>query len=309
MNREEILRYFKDKRILVAMGGWSSEREVSLKSGNKVYEALRSFDLNVERIDIKTSKDICSKLKKEEIDVVFNIIHGTPGEDGLLTGYLEMVGIPYTGSGPEASVVGMDKFFTKILLEYYNIPVPPWQIISNIDDINLAFPVIVKPLREGSSVGIELIKNRKDLDKVALLLKRYKKLLVEKFFTGINGTVGILIDRALPVLELDVVSKEFYDYDAKYTKGATRFIIPARIKEDIRERIKAIALKIHNIVGARGFSRVDFVTDREGNPFFLEINIVPGLTELSDLPFEARHAGISYNDLMLYILSSSLKEV
>lgn len=309
MNREEILRYFKDKRILVAMGGWSSEREVSLKSGNKVYEALRSFDLNVERIDIKTSKDICSKLKKEEIDVVFNIIHGTPGEDGLLTGYLEMVGIPYTGSGPEASVVGMDKFFTKILLEYYNIPVPPWQIISNIDDINLAFPVIVKPLREGSSVGIELIKNRKDLDKVALLLKRYKKLLVEKFFTGINGTVGILIDRALPVLELEVVSKEFYDYDAKYTKGATRFIIPARIKEDIRERIKAIALKIHNIVGARGFSRVDFVTDREGNPFFLEINIVPGLTELSDLPFEARHAGISYNDLMLYILSSSLKEV
>ena len=309
MNREEILRYFKDKRILVAMGGWSSEREVSLKSGHKVYEALRSFDLNVERIDIKTSKDICSKLKKEEIDVVFNIIHGTPGEDGLLTGYLEMVGIPYTGSGPEASVVGMDKFFTKILLEYYNIPVPPWQIISNIDDINLAFPVIVKPLREGSSVGIELIKNRKDLDKVALLLKRYKKLLVEKFFTGLNGTVGILIDRALPVLELEVVSKEFYDYDAKYTKGATRFIIPARIKEDIRERIKAIALKIHNIVGARGFSRVDFVTDREGNPFFLEINIVPGLTELSDLPFEARHAGISYNDLMLYILSSSLKEV
>lgn len=316
-----MIKEIRDKRIGVLCGGWSSEREVSLRSGKNVYNALLRLGYkNTVLIDVK--RTIVDDLKRENVDIAVIMLHGRGGEDGSIQGLLETLGIPYTGSGILASSIGMDKFITKHILRSMNIPTPETVFIKDSDNIpekieeiekKLNYPVIVKPRSEGSSVGVEIARGRERLLKILEKdLKSFKNVLVEQYIDGKSVTVGILGTGedafTLPSLELRVKGREFYDYVAKYTEGYTEFIIPAEIPEDSDIRLKEYAMKFYNAIEGRGFSRVDGVVDKKGNVYILEINTIPGMTNLSDLPKEAEKMGISYEEVVEYILKSAVKK-
>lgn len=319
MELEKIREVAKDKDIVVICGGWSGEREVSLRSGKGVYESLlrqgfkaRIFDLTPQNV---------TELKPGFCDIAFIILHGKPGEDGTIQGLLELMGIPYTGSGVLASAIGMDKIMTKHVLKSLGINTPPYYFIpahKNIEEEAkkalqaIGLPSVIKPRREGSSLGVHIVHTENDFfEKISDVRAKFGDLYVEQFIKGKTITCGVLgtgdESFALPILELEVVGREFYDYTAKYTKGLTNFIIPARIPDDSTIAFQNASLKLHRTIGCRGFSRTDGVVDENGNYYVLEINTLPGMTELSDLPKEAAHIGISYDDVVLYILKSAFE--
>lgn len=309
--------FFNNKRIGVLMGGWSSEREISLDSGKNILASLKRQGFDAVALDM--NRDFIENIREEKIDIIFNILHGKPGEDGTVQGLLDLLGIPYTGSGLLASAIAMNKIMTKRILLKEGILTPNFYAVLEWEDIKksvreavemVKFPMFIKPAEEGSSVGAEILWKEKGIEeKFTIERETYGTFFVEEYIEGMIATCGILGTGkdaySLPVLEL-VPKNEFYDFEAKYTEGMTKFIIPARLDNGITEVTKRLALETHKLIGCRGFSRVDFIIKDNEIPYVLEINTIPGMTKVSDLPAEAEKVGISYDELVMGILKSSI---
>ena len=299
------------------MGGLSREREVSLRSGQNCLEALQR--LGYKAVGIDAGRDLATVMVEEKIEVAFIALHGRYGEDGAVQGLLEVLDIPYTGSGVLASALGMDKVRTKQIAMFHGIPTPAFVVFNgagSLDEVcrdaatRLKFPVMLKPRDEGSSLGIVKVAEPVSLnDAVSQALAEYEAVLAEEFIEGDEITVGLIETEAeltaLPVLQL-VPRADFYDYEAKYNEGMTEFILPARIPAASAQSAQELAKKVHRALGCRGFSRVDFIIDAQGTPQLTEINTLPGMTETSDLPAQAAAAGIGYDSLVEIMLGSAL---
>lgn len=304
----------KNKVVGVLCGGESQEREVSLRSGRNVFQILQKEGYKVVLIDLTDENLLLELLQKNQVDIVFNTLHGRFGEDGTLQFLLDFNKIPYTGSSGKASAVGMDKLLTKLISKGCGLAVADYYLLGASEklgqaNIQFGFPWFVKPKNGGSSVDNYLIKNSQDLQSVKLTLK--KEYLIEEFIEGIEITVGVLQEEEqytiLPSLQLES-SNEFYDYEAKYTEGKTKFIIPARISTDMEKKVGIIAKKIHQLLGCSGATRTDFII-KDNKAFLLEINTSPGMTLLSDIPAAAKASGISDIQLCESLLKSSLKRM
>jgi D-alanine-D-alanine ligase len=305
-------------RIGVLMGGRSSEREVSLRTGAAVHRALcrRGYDA----VTIDVGPTLFRDLQDEKIAVAFLALHGPGGEDGSIQGFLETVGIPYTGSGVQASAVGMHKVTTKTVLAAHEIPVPAGIVIRHGEKVSraqalrsakLRWPVVVKPASEGSTIGITIVKEPAQWDQALALAHQYDRdALVEAYIPGHEVTVSLLGRKEEPPLVLpavEIVAPEgFYDFSAKYERGKTRYLCPAPLSAAITKRIRNLALKTYDVLGCAGAARVDFRVTPRGRPFVLEINTVPGMTETSLLPMAAAQAGIDYEELTERILESAV---
>ncbi len=305
----------KDKKIAVIMGGISRESDVSIRSGTKVLQSLKKQGFDA--VGLRMGRDLAFDMKKEKVDVAFIALHGQKGEDGSIQGLLEILGIPYTGSGILSSAMALNKVVSKKIWQYEKIPTPAFfeiDISMNLQDQakemieTLGLPVVVKPACEGSSIGVEIVTEEK---KLLPVLRRsvaeFRNIFVEKFVKGKEITVGILGTgknlRVLPVLELKSKTGT-YDNKAKYTKGLTEFIIPPDMSREMLEISKETALKAYEALYCSDLARVDMIV--EGNtPWVHDLNTIPGLTDLSDLPAQAQADGISYDELILKILSYS----
>jgi D-alanine-D-alanine ligase len=304
----------KSKRVGVLMGGLSAERDVSLRTGAAVSKALRSLGYDV--VDIDVGKDLAVRLAAEKVDVAWLALHGRYGEDGCIQGLLESLFIPYTGSGVLASAMGMEKVYAKQVLTVHGIPTPPYKVFSDapsaraaVDSLPFPFPVVVKPSREGSSVGVHVCKAKEAyLAAVDDASKYAGFLLVEQFIKGREVQGAVLDDEALGVIEV-VVAREFYDQEAKYTAGSgTRYLFPAPLPADQYARVNAVCLAVHKALGCKGASRSDVIATESGEVFVLEINTLPGMTETSLLPKIAAGQGIDFPTLCERILlGASLK--
>ena len=300
--------------IAVLMGGWSAERQVSLMSGNGVADALETRGHRVTRIDM--DRDLAARLAEVKPDIVFNALHGSPGEDGTVQGLMDLMGLTYTHSGLATSVIAIDKVLTKQALISHGIPMPGGRVVRS-EEIFAADPLprpyVLKPVNEGSSVGIAIVTKNGNYGEpigrdVAGPWQDFDELLAEPYVRGRELTTAVLGDRALGVTELRPKSG-FYDYDAKYTEGMTDHIFPADIPDEITDACKRIALDAHRVLGCSGCSRSDFRWDDERGVdglFLLEVNTQPGMTPLSLVPEQARHCGISYPDLVQIIVDDAL---
>lgn len=303
----------KNSKIAVLSGGLSSEAEVSRRSGKGCYEALRRLGYtNVELVEVDTN--IAQKLKEGNYDYAYNALHGKYGEDGCIQGILEILQIPYTGCGVMSSAVCMNKEYTKrILSTYPEIPLIKSVFVRKGEDVkektkSLNYPLITKPVSEGSSFGMTKVNTPEELEKAYQEAIKYNDdVLIEEYLVGICATVGILEGEnglfATEILELRP-KNEWYDYEAKYTKGMTEFILPAELSEDMTKQVKQIAMKAFDIAGCKGVSRVDFLIVNDV-PYVLEINTSPGMTETSDLPAQANAMGINYDNLVQIILNGA----
>ncbi|MCX5750907.1 MAG: D-alanine--D-alanine ligase [Candidatus Saganbacteria bacterium] len=314
-----MLKNLKNKKVAVLSGGMSGERAVSLRSGKRVFESLKSQGFKVVQLDPKDG-DLTQKLKKQKIDIAFIALHGKYGEDGTIQGLLELAGIPYTGSGVLASALAMNKVAAKYVFRAKGVSTPNFMILEE-DNLDQAigkikrvfpFPMVVKPFSEGSSLGVSIVKDPDQLEAVAReTVKKFKEVFVEEFIAGKEVTVGILGTgqkaEALPILEL-VSKNDFYDYEAKYTSGMTEFILPARLVKPLYEKTQATAIAAHRALGCRGLSRVDIIVGTDHTPYVHEVNTIPGMTDQSDLPAEAAHAGIGFDELVLRILESAFEK-
>lgn len=292
-------------KVAVLFGGTSAEREVSLKSGNAVLAALRSRGVDAHAYD--PAERPLHLLKEEGFQRAFVILHGRGGEDGTVQGELELLGIPYTGSGVMASALGMDKWRTKLVWRGADLPVPDYALLDDASDLaavekQLGLPLFVKPANEGSSVGISKVKSPGELAKAYQDAAQHDKLvLAERFLGGGEYTVAILGDRPLPVIRI-VPATEFYDYEAKYFRDDTRYLCPCGLPAEQEARMQALALRAFQVLGCRGWGRVDVLVDSDGTPYLLEINTAPGMTDHSLVPMAARAAGIDFPDLCVKVL-------
>jgi D-alanine-D-alanine ligase len=300
--------------IAVLMGGWSSEREVSLVTGNGVADALESRGHTVARIDM--GRDVAQRLAEAAPDVVFNALHGTPGEDGTVQGLMELMGLKYTHSGLETSVIAIDKELTKMVLVPQGIRMPEGKIVASeslYEGDPMPRPYVLKPVNEGSSVGVAIVTADGNYgDPIGRDVegpwKHFERLLAEPFIRGRELTVAVLDDEALAVTELCPKSG-FYDYDAKYTDGMTEHVCPADIPAEIAEAAMRMALDAHRYLGCRGASRSDFRWDDEmglSGLYLLEVNTQPGMTPLSLVPEQAKARGIDYATLVERIVEAAL---
>lgn len=305
-------KYGKDTKIAVLYGGLSSEREVSLRSGKNVYEALLRLGYeNAQLFDV--DKNIAQKLTEANIDVAYNALHGKYGEDGCIQGTLELLGIEYTGCGVFSSATCMNKDYTKNILKNFDIPLIKSVLAKQNENVmekvkGLNYPLMLKPVCEGSSIGMYKVNTEEELNKLfTKSLASKQDILIEEFLVGICATVGVLDDKqktfATEILELRTKT-EWYDYEAKYTHGLTEFILPAEIPPELTKSVKEIAVKAHKACSCSGVSRVDFLIVNN-IPYVLEINTSPGMTDLSDLPAQAKAMGISYDELVLIILNNA----
>ena len=296
------------QHVAVLMGGWSSERTVSLRSGEACARALEGEGFQVTRIDV--DRNIADTLARLKPDVAFNALHGPAGEDGTIQGVLELMGIPFTGSGVMASALGMDKWRTKMLWQAAGLPVPEYALLNAGSDFaeveeTLGLPLFVKPACEGSSIGISMVKRRGDLAAAYAEAAKYDPLVIaERGILGGEYTVGILGDEALPIIKIEPAT-EFYDYEAKYSRDDTRYLCPCGLPEEKEMRIRAQALEAFRVLGGRGWGRVDFLMDGHGKVYFLEVNTSLGMTDHSLVPMAARVAGISYDDLVVRVLAQA----
>jgi D-alanine-D-alanine ligase len=306
----------KSKKIAVIMGGKSGEREVSLRSGKRVFGSLKNQGFKV--ISLDSDDKLIDNLKKNKIDIAFIMLHGTYGEDGTIQGLLEHFHIPYTGSKILASALAMDKVAAKKIFIASGLPTPKYIAIDPDGDVPLQceiikrvfpLPLVVKPHSEGSSLGVTIVKDESKLEKVVVdTVKKHRNVFVEEFIKGKEVTIGILGKGkdaiALPILELKP-KNEFYDFDAKYSEGGTEFILPARLPKDLYQMVQETALAAHKALGCYGVSRVDIIVSNDHTPYVTEINTIPGMTDKSDLPAEAANAGISFDELVVKILESA----
>jgi D-alanine-D-alanine ligase len=292
----------QNKNIAVLMGGPGAERAVSLNSGAAVVKALRSLGANVTEIDMHGSDFEVPA----GTDLAFNIIHGTFGEDGQLQALLDARGIPYTGEGEVGSRLAFDKIASKKRFVAAGVPTAKWEIVAKGDAPTLPLPFVVKPPREGSSVGVHIVQDTVALD-AALedCFSRDTEVLVEEFVQGKELTVGVVGDEAFPVVEI-VPKVDFYSYENKYTKGASEYFCPARLDAETAARVQAAALAAHRSLGLEVYSRVDVLLDAQGNPYVLEVNTIPGMTETSLLPKGAAAVGVNFAQLCERIAALSL---
>ncbi|MBE7712469.1 MAG: D-alanine--D-alanine ligase [Cyanobacteria bacterium SIG26] len=303
----------KSAKIAVLCGGMSSEAEVSRRSGNGCYNALKRLGYtNVELVEV--DENIAQKLQNGEYEYAYNALHGKYGEDGCIQGILEILQIPYTGCGVMSSAVCMNKEYTKrILSTCKEIPLIKSVFVQKGDDVkektkDLNYPLITKPVCEGSSFGMTKVNTPDELEKAYNDAIKYNDdVLIEEYLVGICATVGVLEGEnglfATEILELRP-KNEWYDYEAKYTKGMTEFILPAELSDEMTKQVKNIAIKAFQIAGCKGVSRVDFLIV-DNIPYVLEINTSPGMTDTSDLPAQAAAMGISYDNLVEIILNGA----
>lgn len=300
-----------NKKIGVLLGGLSSEREVSLASGNAVLTALKQKGYDAAAIDV--GRDVAEQVRKTGIEVAFIALHGKFGEDGAIQGLLDVMGIPYTGSGILASAMGMDKVAAKTMFRAAGLLVGPYGVVSSDDRgkaeavvIETGLPAVVKPVAEGSSVGVSIVAGRKDLGPALDLAFQYgRNVLVEKYLRGKEVQVGILGERALGAIEI-VPKEAFYNYKAKYEKGMSEHFFPARVPDAHYRRALEAGLAAHRCLGCRGYSRVDFIITDAGDPFILEVNTLPGMTATSLLPEIAKGVGLEFPDLVEEILRQAI---
>lgn len=322
------------KRIGVLMGGQSSERDVSIRSGLAIYQSLQELGYNAVLVDL--GRDIVNILKKEKVKLAFLALHGGTGENGAIQGMLEVLGIPYTGSNVLASALAMDKEASKKIFSYHGLPLAPFIVVKkpkvgkkvrgkkgqsdrdtnapgvylypDFPELPFEVPWVIKPNAEGSSIGVSIV--REDSGLRSCLEKTFafgEKVIIEKFIKGKELHVGVLGDVVLGGVEVRP-SREFYNYEAKYTSGLTEYIIPPEFDKTNLENVKNLALKAHLSLGCTGVSRVDFIVDENNNPFILEVNTLPGMTTTSLIPKIASYAGFSFNDLMKEIIRLAIKE-
>lgn len=297
-------------KIAVFAGGLSSEREISLKSGRAVYEALKKRNQDVSLVDI--GNDVPGALRNTDADIVFIALHGRFGEDGTVQSILEEARISYTGSGVAASQLAIDKIASRELFLKSGLKAPSYKLLrtgAGIQDACHEFetPFVIKPQREGSSIGLSIVSDKAHMDTALDMAFGYgETAIVEEYIHGRELTVGILEERALPVVEI-VTEHNVYDFKAKYLDEGTRYIVPARLEGNDFRAAQDIALRAHRILGCRDFSRVDMRMDYDGNIYVLEINTIPGMTERSLLPKAAMATGIGFEDLCMRLIDLAHK--
>ena len=310
-------RQNKFGRVGVLMGGPSAERKISLKSGHAVYDSLKAAGFDVVAIDIKTD-NIAGNIrliKSYGIKHAFIALHGHFGEDGQIQGILDILGISYTGSGVFPSRLAMDKVASRKILQIYGLCVPRYKVLDKLGYNKhwnlhnaLSFPLVVKPSTNGSSIGLSIVDKRNGLDQAIRKAFRFdEKVLIEEYIAGREVTVGILNDKALPIIEI-VPKNRFFDYEAKYHCGMTDYIVPACLSRDLAKNLQKTALTVHKMLGCFGCSRVDIILDKYNNAYVLELNSIPGLTPTSLLPKAAKTKGIDFTQLCIELLSTAYEK-
>src|SRR6185369_11168740 len=302
----------KHEKIGVLMGGLSAEREVSLKSGAAVHKALLARGYNAVAVDV--GRDLSARLAEEKIEVAFVCLHGRYGEDGAVQGLLELMGIPYTGSGVLASALAMDKVFAKKIFAASGLTITPYVVfrkgeIPDLSTLPFGLPVVVKPSREGSSVGVSIVKTAGDLPKaLESAFSHDSEILIEKYVKGREIQVGILDEKGIGAIEI-VPKNEFYDFEAKYTDGMATHIMPAPLPKDQYDELLGLGERAHAALCCSGYSRVDFIVTEGKEAYLLEVNTLPGMTALSLLPEIAQHAGIGFEELVERIIRSAALKI
>ena len=296
-------------RVALLKGGWSAEREISLKSGAAVAAALRARGVELHELDV--DRRICSVLAEGNFDRAFIMLHGRGGEDGVIQGVLETLGIPYTGSGVLASALAMDKVASKRLWRGMGLPTPEFVLLDDEESLDLAgtlgFPLMVKPAREGSSIGMSRVQGAAELRTAWVAARQYDHhILAERYIDGQEYTAAILDDQVLPLIRLET-PREFYDYEAKYQAGDTSYHLPCGLSPAEEAKLQELALKAFRALDCRGWGRVDLLVDGAGQPWLIEVNTVPGMTDHSLVPMAARHAGLGFEALVWRILATTLE--
>ena len=292
------------------MGGRSAERKISLRTGQEVYAALIRKGYRATRIDVGTALPFT--LRARNVQLAFLALHGRGGEDGTVQGLLEVMRIPYTGSGVQASAMGMNKPVTKAFVQLHRVPVAPGVVVrqtahKSVPPTHLPWPLVVKPANEGSTVGVAIVSKPSQWKRaLARVFEHDHEVLVESFIEGREIAVSVLDGKALPPVEI-VVPDGLYDYAAKYEKTGTRYVCPAPLTKGQEQRVGALAVRAYQVLGCAGAARVDFRITRHGRPVFLEINTIPGMTRRSLLPMSAMQAGLDYDVLTERILQSAIE--
>ena len=295
-------------KVAVLLGGRSAEREISLRSGNMVLGALKKQGVDAHAFDPKDQG--LEQLIAQRFDRVFIALHGRFGEDGTLQGALEYLGLPYTGSGVMASALAMDKWRTKLLWQSAGVPTPPYELLTPESDFagvvdRLGLPLMVKPAREGSSIGMSKVTSAEKVGAACELAAEYDEVVIaERFIEGVEVTAAILKGEALPLIRLET-PRVFYDYQAKYFADDTRYICPSGLPEAQERSIQQHALRAFDLIGCSGWGRVDVMLDRAGAPYLLEVNTIPGMTDHSLVPMAARARGIDFEELCVRILETA----
>lgn len=295
-------------KVAVLMGGWSAEREVSLNSGQAVLDALLRQGVNAIGIDV--DKNICERLKEERVSHAFNMMHGRGGEDGVIQGVLDVLKIPYTGSGVLGSALSMDKMRCKQLWLGLSLPTPEYQILQSEHDCDVALkklglPLMIKPVLEGSSIGISKVKSEQEMLPAWQMAQACGgTIMAEKFIEGEEYTATILGDEVLPMIRLET-HNDFYDYQAKYISNDTRYVCPCGLTEDTERQLGKLMKQAFDAVMARNWGRVDFMIDQHNQAWLIEVNTVPGMTDHSLVPMAAKQAGYSFDELVMNILQGA----
>lgn len=298
-------------KVAVVMGGTSAEREISIQTGSGVMRALH--DLGYEAQSLDYDGRFIEAIREIAPDIVFNALHGPGGEDGQIQGILDYLAIPYTGSGVEAAALAMDKHLTKKLCAAEGLPTAAWDLYDLTGGTlpllpgALDLPLVIKPRFEGSSEGVTIVRTHEQWTQAMIdAAEEYSEILAEEFIPGREFTCGVLGEEALPVIEIVANRGEFYTYDAKYGAGGSTHIVPADIDADLAARMQMLALSVHRLIGLRDYSRTDFIVSKEGRPYILEINTLPGLTPTSLLPDACNSVGISYGALIERLVGYAL---
>ena len=298
-------------KVAVVMGGTSAEREISIQTGSGVMRALH--DLGYEAQSLDYDGRFIEAIREIAPDVVFNALHGPGGEDGQIQGILDYLAIPYTGSGVEAAALAMDKHLTKKLCAAEGLPTAAWDLYDLTGGTlpllpgALDLPLVITPRFEGSSEGVTIVHTHEQWTQAMIdAAEEYSEILAEEFVPGREFTCGVLGEEALPVIEIVANRGEFYTYDAKYGAGGSTHIVPANIDADLAARMQMLALSVHRLIGLRDYSRTDFIVSKEGRPYILEINTLPGLTPTSLLPDACNSIGISYGALIERLVGYAL---
>jgi D-alanine-D-alanine ligase len=299
------------ERVVVVMGGPSSERDVSIETGNVVMRALERLEYETRSLDFDGR--FVDALREVRPDVVFNALHGPGGEDGTIQGVLEWMHLPYTGSGVCGCALSMDKHLTKKLLSAEGLPTPAWDSFDLEGGTlpllpgSLNLPLVVKPRNEGSSAGVRIVRTHEAWSQAMIELSDQRTgILAEEFIEGREFSCGVFFEQALPVAEILPQGHEFYSFEAKYAAGGSRHEVPAHIDEDLAHRMQMLALSMHRLLGLRDYSRTDFIVTREGRPYILETNALPGLTPTSLFPEECAAIGISFEALVDRLVRAAL---
>ena len=311
--KKNILKKFQNKKIAVLCGGISEEREVSLRSGKNVYKALTSFEEikdNCILIDVKNHYELVEILKKEKVEYCYNILHGSFGEDGSIQGLLDCLNIKYTGENTLVSSVCMNKVYTKRIWQSSKVPTADFILLKDIVNENnkINFPLILKPISNGSSVGVSLIKTKKEFEEAIKKIEEISDYFIEPYIKGKEITVGLVRENngifTLPILGINT-KNEIYDYDAKYTPGKTELEVPAKIDKKTEKKVIEICSLAYEVFGCEGLCRIDAIIDENNKVYLMEVNTQGGMTNTSDIPAMAKSVNIKFEDIVLYVLNLS----